>query len=250
MVRLLLTKVMESKLENALNQIGVYRTDNRTLFVEAVLYRIRTGSQWRDLPEAFGPWKTVYNRFNTWSRSGIWERLFRCLKKDPDFEWIFIDGSYVKAHQHSSGGVESPEEKTIGKSRGGLTTKIHMVVDAHGNPIHFKLTSGNVHDTTQLPCLVDEISGAENIICDKGYDSASNREAIESSGAVAHIPLRKGSRRENLCFDSELYKHRHLVENLFARIKHFRGVASRFDKLTRNYFSVVSIACMFIWLKL
>ncbi len=76
---------------------------NNRLFVDAVLWVARTGSPWRDLPDAFGPWYTAYTRFWRWSRNGIWESLFKALADDPDFEYLIIDSTIVRAHQHAAG---------------------------------------------------------------------------------------------------------------------------------------------------
>ncbi|EPN53717.1 transposase, IS4, partial [Pseudomonas syringae pv. actinidiae ICMP 19094] len=94
-------------------------------------YRMRVGCPWRDLPKAFGNWSKVYKRFNAWSASGKWVKV---LMTDPDMEWVFIDGSYAKAHQHSAGAA-STQDQAIGKSRAGNTSKIHLAVDACGLPI-------------------------------------------------------------------------------------------------------------------
>lgn len=74
------------------------------LFIDAVLYRAKTGIPWRDLPERFGPWKSVYNRFNNWSKKGVWERLFKALQIEVDEAFSIADGSVVRAHQDSAGG--------------------------------------------------------------------------------------------------------------------------------------------------
>ena len=76
--------------------------DNR-LFVEAVLWLVRTGVPWRDLPEDFGPWNSVFRRFSRWSRKGVWRRIFAALSDDPDFEYLIVDSTIVRAHQHASG---------------------------------------------------------------------------------------------------------------------------------------------------
>ena len=89
---------------------GVTARDNR-LFVEAVLWRVRTGLPWRDLPEAFGNWNSVFQRFRRWVRAGVFERIFECLSGDPDFEYVLIDGTIVTAHQKASG------------AKGGLTIR-------------------------------------------------------------------------------------------------------------------------------
>jgi putative transposase len=81
---------------------GRHGEDNR-LFVDAVLWILRTGAPWRDLPPAFGEWNSVFVRFNRWSRKGVWERLFKVLAGDPDFEHVMIDATIIRAHQHSAG---------------------------------------------------------------------------------------------------------------------------------------------------
>src|SRR5262249_20021874 len=80
---------------------GVTAKDNR-LFVDAVLWIAKTGAQWRDLPERFGNWNSVWKRFDRWARKGIWERIFRELQ-DPDLEWLILDSSVIRAHQHAAG---------------------------------------------------------------------------------------------------------------------------------------------------
>ena len=112
---------------------GGTAADNR-LFVEAVVYRYRAGIPWRDLPERFGDWKIVHQRFNRWAKSGVFERIFRLLASDHDNEYMMIDATIVRAHQHSAGAQKNGEQ-AIGRSRGGLTTKIHALVDALGNPV-------------------------------------------------------------------------------------------------------------------
>jgi len=82
--------------------VGGTAADNR-LFVEAVLYRFRTGMPWRDLPVRFGYWKSVHQRFSRWAKSGVFNRIFRLLASDPDNEYMMIDATIVRAHQHSTG---------------------------------------------------------------------------------------------------------------------------------------------------
>src|SRR5882757_836197 len=83
--------------------VGGTARDNR-LFLEGVLWIARTGSPWRDLPEKFGSWGNVYVRYNRWCQTGVWERIFGVLSDDPDFEYVMIDSSIVRAHPHASGG--------------------------------------------------------------------------------------------------------------------------------------------------
>lgn len=84
------------------DQRGSTGRDNR-MFVEGVLWLVRTGSPWRDLPEAFGEWNSVFRRFSRWSEKGVWFRLFEALADDPDFEYLIVDSTIVRAHQHASG---------------------------------------------------------------------------------------------------------------------------------------------------
>ena len=76
---------------------------NNRLFVDAVLWIARTGAHWRELPEQFGDWNSVFQRYNRWSKAGVWESVFRALSGDPDFEYVMIDSTIVRAHQHSAG---------------------------------------------------------------------------------------------------------------------------------------------------
>lgn len=179
---------------------------------------------------------------------GAVERFFFALRKEADTEWIFIDGSYVRIHQHGSG-ARRGEYRAIGKSRGGPTTKIHMAADAHGNPLCVEITGGQVHDSQFAGVLIEQVSG-ENLIADKGYDSEEIRKRIRSKKMIPIIPSRSTNKTPNPEFDKDLYKNRHLIENLFARLKHFRSIATRFEKLARNFKSMLMFACTFIWLKL
>ena len=76
--------------------------DNR-MFVEGVLWIVRTGSPWRDLPEVFGDWNSVFRRFSRWSRKGVWQRIFEAMSDDPDFEYLIVDSAIIRAHQHAAG---------------------------------------------------------------------------------------------------------------------------------------------------
>lgn len=84
------------------DQRGSTGRDNR-MFVEGVLWIVRTGSPWRDLPQAFGEWNSVFRRFSRWTRKGVWQRIFEAMSDDSDFEYLIIDSTIVRAHQHASG---------------------------------------------------------------------------------------------------------------------------------------------------
>ncbi|GHA20615.1 hypothetical protein GCM10007082_21720 [Oceanisphaera arctica] len=118
MPRLLFTDELWSKLRKILLQESIYDQRDLRMTVEGMLYRMRTGCPWRDLPTAFGGWSKVYKRFNAWSATGKSRRISKALVVQPDLEWTFIDGTYVKAHQHSAGAASS-DGQAIGKSRAG-----------------------------------------------------------------------------------------------------------------------------------
>ncbi|MFW1936567.1 IS5 family transposase [Acinetobacter baumannii] len=123
----------------------VYNKYEHRNTLEGILYRMRTGIQWRDLPERFGRWNSVFKRFNLWSKKGVLQKWFQSISSDNDPEWLFIDGSIVKAHQDSSGAASSSDE-AIGKSRGGSSTKIHLAVDSGGLPVYFEISGGQIND--------------------------------------------------------------------------------------------------------
>lgn len=248
MPRLMLSDELWSKLEKILLQHAIYNKPDLRMTVEGMFYRMRAGCPWRDLPCAFGCWNTVYKRFNAWSASGKWLNIFKALLIDPDFEWVFMDGTYVKVHQHGTGAV-SKHTEAIGKSRAGNTSKIHLAVDAHGLPVEFSITGGEVNDCTAAPELIAKLPpSTEVIVADKGYDSEALRLLIEAQKARPVIPRKRTSIKGNADMDWALYRCRHLIENAFARLKHYRAVAFRYDKLQRNYESTVAMACAFLWL--
>ena len=226
--------------------VGVTAHDNRR-FVEAVLYRYRTGIPWRDLPERFGDWKNTHRRFSRWAKKGVWQRLFEHLAADADNEYAMIDSTIVRAHQHSAGAPKKDENQALGRSKGGLSTKIHALVDALGNPLRFLLTPGQVHDLTGSDALLPQMA-ADLLIADKAYDAdARVIEPLTAARKATVIPPRQ-NRTAPRQFDQELYKARHLIENFFCKLKQFRAIATRYDKTARNFLAAIHLAAAAIWL--
>ncbi|WP_165974270.1 MULTISPECIES: IS5 family transposase [Vibrio] len=248
MPRTMLTDIRWKLLLQVMKSTGrIYdKTEHRMTF-EGILYRMRTGIPWRDLPSEFGEWSTVYRRFNLWSKKGILDNLFKSLSNMADFEWVFLDGSIVRAHQHSTGAATESSEQ-IGKSRGGNSTKIHLAVDSGGLPICFDLSEGQRHDIVHAESLVEQLDEVNTIVCDKGYDSEPFRTFVKERGGETVIAKRNYTRYRQRQYGWCLYKYRHLVENAFGRIKHYRSISSRYDKLERNYASMLSLAFMLMWL--
>lgn len=247
MTRLMLTDELWSKLRIIMLQHGIYDKPNLRMIVEGILYRMRVGCPWRDLPPTFGLWNSIYKQFNRWSSKDKLLKIFKSLVQEPDLEWECIDASIVKAHQHSTGAA-SEENQAMGKSRGGNTTKIHMAVDAYGLSIEFEITGGEVHDCKFAVEFIEKLPSSDYTIADKGYDSEEVREALGKKSSTPIIPRKSNSIIGNADMDWCLYKYRHWVENAFAQLKHFRSIATRYDKLKRNYASMLALACGYVWL--
>jgi transposase len=134
----------------------------------------------------------------------------------------------------------------MGRSRGGLTTKLHAPVDAHGRPVGLRLTSGLVHDAYEAGALIEVIPAGATLLGDRGYDSNTIREAAAARGVWANIPNRS-NRKQRFSFLPWLYRQRNLVERFFNRIKQFRGIATRYDKDPANYLAAVKLVCIRMW---
>ena len=136
----------------------------------------------------------------------------------------------------------------MGRSRGGLTTKIHAVVDANGLPIALKLTEGQAHDAPPAMELLGTMGPGQILLADRAYDSDALRASLATRGVWANVKPRT-NRTRTLAFSAFLYKERNLVERFFNKLKHFRGVATRYDKLAENYLAGIKLASARIWMR-
>ncbi|MFF9900018.1 IS5 family transposase [Streptomyces longispororuber] len=247
---------------------------DRRQVVNGILWKLSTGAAWRDLPERYGPWKTVYERFRRWSRDGTWDRLLAHVQQHSDavgeVDWslVCVDSTVVRAHQHAAGARKGGHGtgEALGRSRGGLSTKIHLACDGQGRPLAFTVTGGNVNDCTQLEPVIAAVRVARRgpgrprtrpvrVVADKGYSSRKIRAYLRQRGIAATIPeridQRAGRRRrsERLCgFDPGIYRRRNVVERCFNRLKQNKALATRYDKRARHYQAMVTLACLQLWL--
>ena len=137
--------------------------------------------------------------------------------------------------------------EAIGRSAGGLSTKIHALCDALGNPTAFHLTEGQVHDLEGADVLLEDLC-AEALLADKAYDAEERVvNKLAKKNCVAVIPS-KSNRLEKREYDKALYKARHLIENFFAKLKQYRAIATRYDKTARNFLGGIYLAATCIWL--
>jgi len=216
------------------------------LVVNSILWVLRTGSPWRDLPNCYPAWSGVYARFRRWNQRGIWADVLHEVAQELDAESYMIDSSIVRAHQDAAGARKQRGPQAIGKSRGGPTTKIHAVVDALGYPVRLHLTPGQTHDVTQAPHLLERVTDA-HVLADRAYDSRVLVEQLESQGCRVVIPSRRCCTWPRT-IDQHQYKERFLVENFFPKIKRFRRIAMRFEKLAMHYLAMVTLASIVVWL--
>jgi transposase len=136
----------------------------------------------------------------------------------------------------------------MGRSRGGLTTKIHALVDANGLPVALKLTPGQAHDGRSAADMLDAIGPGQILLADRAYDSDALRSTLAERGAWANVKPMPG--RVNVpAFSQFLYRYRNLIERFFNKIKHFRAVATRFEKHDANYLALVKLAAIRIWMR-
>jgi transposase len=136
----------------------------------------------------------------------------------------------------------------VGRSRGGLTTKIHALVDGCGLPIALKLTEGQAHDGRSAADMLGSVGPGQVLLADRAYDSDALRQALAERGAWANVKPMPGRKRVPT-FSAFLYKDSNLVERFFNKLKHFRGVATRYDKLAENYLAGVKLASLRIWMR-
>ncbi len=137
--------------------------------------------------------------------------------------------------------------QALGRSRGGFSTKIHVVVDGLGNPLRLRLTAGQVHDVTQAVELLEGLK-AGHVIADRGYAAQALVDHIQHSGATAVIPPHQRAKAQR-DYDRWLYRERHLVECFMNKLKHFRRIFSRFDKLAHRYAGFLCLVSSVIWLR-
>lgn len=249
MSRLMINDHAWSKLAPVLKNFRIHFNSSKVrLFLEAVLYRMRVGCPWRDLPKDFGNYSSVFNKFNRWSKKGFWVKIFEALK-DVDNEWVFVDSTTCKAHKQACC-IKDKKYEAIGKSVGGHTTKIHAFCDSHGNLITFTLTGGNTHDAKPVIEMIEDLD-AEHFVADKAYHSEPIRKKLREKEIKDVIPIKSNSKdKTNSNFDSFIYRHRHLVENFFCRIKEWRSISTRFEKSKRNYEALIYLGAAYLWCKI
>lgn len=172
------------------------------------------------------------------------EQLFEQLADDPDFEYVIVDGTIVPVHKHGCGAKRGTQNQAIGRSRGGLTTKIVPLVDALGNLVGLTLLPGQRHDCIGV-ALLHEGLDFDALLADKAFDNNRLSADLVKRDAEAVIPS-KSYRKKPIPHDPHTYTWRHLVENFFRRIKEFRRIAMRTDKTDTSYSAMLHLAVTYL----
>lgn len=241
--------------------------DHRTV-LSGILWVLRTGAPWRDLPDRCGPWSTVWNRFRRWTAAGGWAHVLAVLQGAADragrLDWNthFVDGTVVRAHQHAAGAVGGQANEALGRSRGDFSTKVHLRAEGGGKPLAFVVSGGERHESCYVEALLTRghVRRAgrgrprvcpQQIVGDKGYSYPTVRRALRQRGIRAVMPRRRNQRPDDgryARFDRAAYRERNRVERLINRLKQHRRIATRYEKHAGHYTAMLTIAAMLLWL--
>jgi len=144
------------------------------------------------------------------------------------------------------GRKKGEHKQAIGRSRGGRNTKIHAIADAKGRLLSILLTGGEAHDCPPAKRLIRRTKAAKKLLGDRAYDSADLRHWLSERGTKPVIP-NKCNRKQPFTFDRKSYKQRHKIENAFCRLKDFRRIATRYDRLARNFLASICLVAAVLW---
>ena len=225
------------------DKVGRPALNPRTVF-NGILWILKSGARWRDLPAHYGNWNSIYHKFRLWGSQGLFERLLKIVNADANhFTLLEMDSTFCKVHQSACSGKK---DQAIGSSRGGKNTKIHVLLNENMQVINVVLTGGQVNDSDKaLELFAGVALAGKKVLADRAYSCDKIRAFLHSHGATVCIPDKVNFKVKH-DFDAELYKKRNIVERFFQRIKNYRHIAFRFDKLADCFLHFVLLASVAI----
>jgi transposase len=227
------------------NQPGARRTDDRRV-ISGIVHVLKVGCRWQDCPAVYGPSTTVYNRFRRWTMRGLWRRLFEALTRVDIGDVLAIDSTTAKAHRSAAGGKGGPKRRRSAARGAGAQRKIHAIVDSCGRPIALEVTPGQLGDARVATALISAVPPGRSLAGDAAYDSDGLRRFLVERGTEPVIP-NNPTRKRCHPFNEDAYRQRNLIERMFCRLKHWRRIATRYDKLASSFAAAVAIAAIIIW---
>ncbi len=218
------------------------------VIISCVIWVIKHGRYWSDIPARYGNHDTIRKRFMRWSKSGVFRSAFNSLTSNLGKSNIAtIDSTFTRAHRTACSLKSDGEPRQIGLTRGGRNTKIHMIANIEQKPIDFCLSPGQASDCKEGNELIKRnIYRMKKLLADKAYDTNEIRKTLRSQKIEACIPA-KSNRKTRVAHDENLYKKRSSIEIMFGRLKDWRGIATRYCRCAHTFDSAVCLALIMLF---
>jgi transposase len=214
------------------------------IVLESILFVLTEGCGWRAIDRPQARWNSVYQYFRRWCQRGVLKKVLTQFGPELGPGWHFVDSTHVKVHADGSNPAGGQALQAMGRTKGGLNTKIHALVNARSQALVIALSGGNQADISLADELTECLPEGSTLIGDKAYDSSTLRQTAATKGIKTCIPART-NRTTTVPFSATVYRRRHRIENFFERIKRHRRVATRYDKLAETFLGFVCLAILF-----